>query len=242
MLPKITRPFCMEEKMKSRTKYISLVILVILALGLAACERSATQAPQEPLPTAESPGMEDLAQMLQTPEAGGEAEIVDVPENGELPFDPLAPMEGEQPAEDGQPTGEEAQPTVEEPAPAVNAPQAFTEPPRPGSYTLRKGEFPYCIARRFNVAPSELMSQNGLSAAQSRSLQPGLVLQIPQTGNPFPGPRALQQHPVGYIVQSGDTIHSIACKFGDVYPEHIAANNGLVENQSLIVGETLNIP
>lgn len=228
--------------MKSRTKYISLVILVILALGLAACERSATQAPQEPLPTAESPGMDELAQMLQTPQAEGETEIVDVPENGELPFDPLAPMEGEQPAEDGQPTGEEAQPAVEEPAPAVSAPQAFTEPPRPVSYTLRKGEFPYCIARRFNIAPSELMSQNGLSAAQSRSLQPGLVLQIPQTGNPFPGPRALQQHPVGYIVQSGDTIYSIACKFGDVYPEHIAANNGLVENQSLIVGETLNIP
>jgi LysM repeat protein len=70
-----------------------------------------------------------------------------------------------------------------------------------------------------------------------------MTLQIPQTGNPFPGNRSLRAHPTTYIVASGDTIYSIACLFGDVDPEAIAyVNNITSPNKQLTPGQTINIP
>ncbi|MBN2388366.1 MAG: LysM peptidoglycan-binding domain-containing protein [Anaerolineales bacterium] len=111
----------------------------------------------------------------------------------------------------------------------------------PSTYTLRVGEFPYCIARRYNIDPEELLNRNGLSDGQL--YQPGLILQIPQTGNTFPGTRSLHSHPTTYTVSSAeDTIYRIACYFGDVDPLAIAANNNLVAPYTLQVGQTINIP
>src|SRR5690606_3962464 len=47
-------------------------------------------------------------------------------------------------------------------------PAATSVPPgvRPSTYTLQKGEFPYCIARRFNVDPTQLLSMSGLTTQQ----------------------------------------------------------------------------
>src|SRR5512140_611138 len=61
---------------------------------------------------------------------------------------------------------------------------AGTVGPVPASYTLQKGEWPYCIARRYNVNPTDLLNINNLTVAQSSMLMPGLVLTLPQTGNP----------------------------------------------------------
>jgi LysM repeat protein len=44
---------------------------------------------------------------------------------------------------------------------------------RPASYTLAAGEFPYCIARRFNVNQTELLNMNNLASAEL--YQPGMV-------------------------------------------------------------------
>jgi LysM repeat protein len=112
-------------------------------------------------------------------------------------------------------------------------------PGRPATYTLHAGEFPYCIARRFNVDPDELLSLNGLSEGQI--LQPGLTLRIPQTGS-FPGNRALAPHPAQYTVAVDNTIYGIACHFGDVDPSSIAAANGLTLSSPLTTGRILNIP
>jgi LysM repeat protein len=112
-------------------------------------------------------------------------------------------------------------------------------PGRPATYTLKQGEFPYCIARRFNVDPNDLLSLNGLSDADV--LQPGAVLKIPQTGS-FPGDRALNPHPAQYTVRVNDTIYSIACHFGDVSPDAIAAANNLTLTAPLATGKILNIP
>jgi LysM repeat protein len=112
-------------------------------------------------------------------------------------------------------------------------------PGRPGTYTLQKGEFPYCIARRFNVDPGDLLSVNGLSTGEI--LQPGLILKIPQTGS-FPGSRALTPHPAQYAVAVDDTIYGIACHFGDVDPSSIAAANGLSLSAKLVTGKILYIP
>jgi LysM repeat protein len=116
-----------------------------------------------------------------------------------------------------------------------------TSGPKPASYTLQAGEFPYCIARRFNVNPDELLSLNGIS--DGGLYMPGLVLKIPQTGNTFPASRALQTHPATYTVVSGDeTLYSVACKYGDVDPAAIASMNGIAVSTKLTVGQKLNIP
>ena len=121
--------------------------------------------------------------------------------------------------------------------PVVIAPT--TIPGRPATYTIHSGEFPYCLARRFNVDPDDLMRLNGLSGGQD--LQPGLTLSIPQTGS-FPGARALNPHPDKWTVSVDDTFYSIACYYGDVDPTSIAAANGLSMTSSLTSGQVLSIP
>ena len=111
---------------------------------------------------------------------------------------------------------------------------------RPGTYTLQAGEFPFCLARRFNVDPTELMTLNGLT--DNELLQPGRVLSIPQTGNTFPGTRALKTHPTTYLVVANDTIYNIGCYFGDVDPLAVAAVNHLGSPYTLSVGQSLSIP
>jgi len=111
---------------------------------------------------------------------------------------------------------------------------------RPSSYTLQRGEFPYCIARRFDVNPEELLSLNGLS--DGTIYYPNLSLRIPQSGS-FPGTRALRSHPASYTVASAnETISSVACVFGDVDPAAIAQANGISVGTALTSGQTLSIP
>ncbi len=113
---------------------------------------------------------------------------------------------------------------------------------RPASYTLQSGEFPYCIARRFNVDPDELLALSGLSSAQANSLSAGTVLKIPQSGA-FPGSRVWHNHPDTYTVDfSSETIYGVACYYGDIDPNTIASANGLSVSASLTVGQQLKIP
>ena len=112
---------------------------------------------------------------------------------------------------------------------------------RPSTYALQKGEFPYCLARRFDVNPEELLSLNGLTRGDI--YYPNLTLKIPQTGNPFPGTRALRTHPTTYTAASaGDTVYGVACVFGDVDPAAIASANNISVSSSLTAGQQLSIP
>jgi LysM repeat protein len=111
---------------------------------------------------------------------------------------------------------------------------------RPSSYTLQRGEFPYCIARRFDVDPDALLSLNGLSSGNI--YYPNLTLRIPQSGT-FPGTRALRNHPATHTVaSSSDTIYSIACLYGDVDPAAIAQANNLAVGAALTAGQQLSVP
>jgi LysM repeat protein len=118
-------------------------------------------------------------------------------------------------------------------------PPSPTQIPRPASYTLQLGEYPFCIARRFNVDPKELMSLNNLTSGII--FQPGLVLNIPQTGHPFPVPRALRLHPASYTVPEQMTVYKVACLFGDVDPQAITQVNNLT-NPLINAGVILQIP
>lgn len=111
--------------------------------------------------------------------------------------------------------------------------------PVPASYTLHEGEFPYCLGRRFNRNPDDILALNGLTS--SSYTYPGQTLQIPTSGT-FIGQRALLSHPTTYVVGGGETIYSIACAYGDVYPEAIAAVNGLTSPFTLTPGSSIRIP
>lgn len=108
------------------------------------------------------------------------------------------------------------------------------------SYTLHEGEFPYCIARRYDRDPTQLLNMSGITSPDL--YYAGLKLTIPQSGA-FPGPRALIAHPAPYTVLSGDeTLYTIACKFGDPDPEAIASKNGISVSAKLTAGQVLQIP
>jgi LysM repeat protein len=109
---------------------------------------------------------------------------------------------------------------------------------KPLQYTVQSGETIYCIARRFDVDPEELLALNNYNSW----LNIGDVLEIPQTGSWPTEDRAILPHPDTWEVSEGDTVYSIACAYGDVYPEAIIAVNGLKEPYELTPGQVLQIP
>ncbi len=125
-------------------------------------------------------------------------------------------------------------------APITVTPTSIPPGVRPASYTLQAGEFPYCIARRFNVDPDDLLGINGLSSGNL--YLPGITLKIPQSGV-FPGDRALASHPTTFTVSSSDeTIFGVACRYGDVDPAVLASTNGISLSADLSIGQQLKIP
>jgi nucleoid-associated protein YgaU len=177
----------------------------------------------------------------QTAAAGGGSGAVATPGQ---PGSPGGTPEGGGPTQAPQPEATQApqpeQPEQPEESKPDKAPEWKPTPGLPQTYTLQKFEFPFCIARRFNLNQSELLSLNGLGL---NSVVPvGFTLRIPQTGNHFVGERALQKHPTTYTVVAGDTIYSIACKFGSVDPNGIIAVNKLKSPYNLSAGQKLAIP
>ncbi|MDH3944993.1 MAG: LysM peptidoglycan-binding domain-containing protein, partial [Anaerolineae bacterium] len=108
------------------------------------------------------------------------------------------------------------------------------------AYTLHEGEYPYCIARRFDVDIEALMAASGLDEPELYEI--GTVLTIPASAGPFLGERTLIPHPTQYTVLSGETFYYIACKFGDVYPEALAQANGMEIDAVLTAGQVIQVP
>jgi len=224
-------------------KSIVIILAALLALSLTACTRAASSATlATPSLEANFPQPVATSGMSVIEQAGTQTAIA----TAGLPIPPAAGTPNVdangtpivvQPTNTPDPNAvATALPSVT-PMPVVIVNTALPQPAapisKPASYSLHEGEFPYCLARRFNVNPDELLALNGLSSGQSY-YAPGTVIRIPQTGNVWPGPRALKAHPTSYTVRSGDTIYSIACDFGDVDPQAIGAN--------LTVGTTIQIP
>ena len=218
-------------------RYIIFIVLVTSALILSGCKLSASTPP----PASETPdsAMSTLEAELgniatQTAVAGGEVESAPTqpPSGGES-------TEGTTSTEAAPPTSpEDTQPPP--PPTQTPVPVAPATPGVPETHQLQKGEFPFCIARRYNVNVSELLNINGLGA---NSVVPvGFSLKIPQTGNTFVGQRALLNHPTNYTVVGGDTIYTVACKYGDVDPMAIAQANSISSPYTLSAGQVIHIP
>jgi LysM repeat protein len=212
-----------------------LMILLIATLALSACERPATRAPggaatptsEIPFPVATQPQiMVDILKGTQTaaaltPQTGGGISATSTPS---FAFSTPAA---------GTPAAVTSAPAV------VNTPYPASTPGKPASYTLLHGEFPYCIARRFNVNPVDLLSMNGLNMDSFPAT--GTTLNIPTSGT-FPGERSLKAHPTTYTVRAGETIGMVACYFGDVDPNIIYSANGITAGTALTTGQVLQIP
>lgn len=235
-----------------------ITIFVILTMLISACTQSLSSVPAatptliptglfvSPFPSVENPMamIEEFAKQTaaaQTTAAGGGT-----------PGTPQAVTTGTviTPQAGGSETPVPVIDTTGTPTNAISTPTnavstaATSVPPgvRPASYTLQEGEHPYCIARRFNVDPDDLLALSGLTSAQANSLASGTVLKIPQSGA-FPGDRSLTTHPTTYTVASGyETLYSVACKYGDIDPNTIASANGISVSAKLTAGQTLQIP
>ena len=215
----------------TKTKIITLLTMALVVTGLAGCELPASTPPPTAL-TGEGP-MATLQSELsniatQTAAAGGPTLVIPTLISGQPTSTPV-PSEAVE-----TPSPEPSQPTA---TPVV----VYTATPGiPTTYQLQKGEFPFCIARRFNVNQYELLNLNGLTLSSKPVV--GFTLKIPQTGNPFSGQRALRPHPTTHTVSAGETIYSIACLYGDVDPSAIVQANGLSAPYTLTAGQSLYIP
>ncbi|KAF0106888.1 MAG: hypothetical protein FD146_2246 [Anaerolineaceae bacterium] len=232
----------------SKKLYLILALTLIAAVILPACERSASSSPAATPTTGvvgtpqntgggatqDPEGMANTFATWTAQAASGTVAAPPTPTGSPAPGGTaVTPLASATPTGLVPPTGASTTPVFVTPVATAT---------RPASYTLKAGEYPYCIARRFNVNPNELLTLNGLT--DGLLYQPGLILKIPQTGNPWPStyPRALRPHPTTYVVKIDDTIYKIGCYFGDVNPLDIATVNRLVSPYTLTVGLSISIP
>ena len=211
-----------------KKSHMLISIIIISSLMFSACTMSASTPP----PITPTTNLSEIARQAT------ETAIAKTPKTGETTV-PEATQEGEPGITSTVSDMEEPTST---PEPTDDA-TSDTEPVTyavPDSYTIHKGEFVYCLARRFDINPVDIINYNGLESGAI--LYPGNTIQIPSNSRPYLGDRALQYHPTEYTVIPGDTLYSISCLFGDVDPRAIAAANDLDVDQALTSGTVLQIP
>jgi hypothetical protein len=203
---------------------ISLIAFACAGLLLAACTRSVTGAS---LPTATEDPLSSVFNTIATQTAlaaGGSKSLTATPTSLFGATSTLA----------SSPTVSPTMTTT--PAPVTNLPV-------PNNYKLHEGEWPYCLARRFNILSSSILEANGLTEQEAENLSVGYKLVIPVDDVGTYGPnRQLRTHPTTYTASGADTFYSIACAFGDVWPEHIAEANGMELDDNIKAGMLLHIP
>jgi len=125
-------------------------------------------------------------------------------------------------------------PTPQPPAP----PPATVAPTGQTSYTVQPGDRLFSIGRQFGVNPYAIAQANRIGWPYT--IRPGQVLVIPAGGTvgPSPTPGA---GPTTHIVQRGETVFSIARKYGKSATAIINANN-LINPNFIFPGQVLNIP
>jgi len=98
------------------------------------------------------------------------------------------------------------------------------------SYTIKQGDTPAEVAKRFKVPLDELLRFNNLSPRSS--FRVGDTLKIPRPG---------QVTGSTYVVQSGDSVAKIA-DFHGVSQEDLLAANGMKKGAPLKVGGEITVP
>ena len=252
-------------------KQFAIFVVVLLTL-LSACSRKDKYEPFEPLSKQTvSPEREAAIQAAlngELPEPTEEIIMVLEPEEMNFsnisfdedsffaevgpepaPVEEIMPFEAEPPAT--------ATPIPPTPVPPTPTPlPTATKPYDPNinmygttngltTYTLQEGDSLVCLGRRFDISVTQLLAQNGIESPDEKGV--GDTVIIPRSPKPWNlvdgyGRRMLVLHPAAYRIQSGDTLFSIACAYGDVLPEDLAVQNHLVLGEPLTAGTTINIP
>jgi N-acetylmuramoyl-L-alanine amidase len=101
------------------------------------------------------------------------------------------------------------------------------------SHTVSSGDTLYSIAKKYGTSVDAIKAANGLS---SNFIDVGQTLSIPTGGTAAPAQNTSSSHQVS----SGDTLYSIAKKYGTSV-DAIKAANGMSSN-FIDVGQTLSIP
>jgi membrane-bound lytic murein transglycosylase D len=108
-----------------------------------------------------------------------------------------------------------------------------------GSYTVRRGDNLWEIARRFNVTVAALRRANSLPS-DARRLQIGQSLRIPGHSNAYDRRRIAQKR-ANYTIKKGDTLWELSQRFG-VSLQTLTEANGLANKNYLRPGSKLYIP
>jgi membrane-bound lytic murein transglycosylase D len=122
---------------------------------------------------------------------------------------------------------------VDGPAPAMRKKRG-----KPEVHVVRRGESIWTIARRNNMDPRTLMRLNGKSAKDK--LRPGERLVLSGAGGGGGKAAASGGSKVTHRVRSGETLYSIARRYG-VTIAQIVSWNGLSANRTLRIGQRLTI-
>jgi LysM repeat protein len=115
-------------------------------------------------------------------------------------------------------------------APAEAKPAASED--RPGTYTVRKDDTLWKIARQFNLSPDDLRAANGL---KSDALRPGQTLTLAKPVKTAAAKtsegseKSADSQSVAYTVQDGDTLWKIARLF-KVKPDQIKSWNSMTSD------------
>jgi len=215
-----------------KKKAIILFMLIALALAISGCQRSASKAPDltpefleqvgTPLPVDQQIINATMTAQAIIEEFNMPTQLVVNPQGTQIAITQIPPTPVPSPTPTSAPT-----PTL----------QALT---RPLTWAVQGGENIYCLARRFDVDPGDMLAINNLYAGSMLNI--GDILDIPQTGSWPGGERTLLAHPDTWNVTPGETVFEIACAYGDVWPEHIIQANGLSEPYDLSGIATLQIP
>jgi LysM repeat protein len=207
--------------------FLAVAAVVILASG---CNRPMSTGPL-PKPQGQTSVVGMPTQVIATAAAVGATLAPGAPQPtspaGGVPAATSAPA----PAATSAPVPEAT--SAPEPAPTAAPPAAPVAPGVPINYTVMHGDWVYNIARKFNVSPNAIVEANNLYPPYS--LHAGQILIIPAGGTPPGGGGNV------YVVQPGDTLYSIARKYGKSVAA-IADANHLVNIHFIFVGQRLVIP
>jgi LysM repeat protein len=199
-----------------RSLWVSLGVGLLLALLLAGCVRP-------------------------RPESGGAAQVDKGP-TATRPASVLVPP----PTNTPRPTADQTPTPTEVAEPTAEAPEAT---PEPGSATAGTGEVTYQvqwgdtlarIATQYGTTISAIMARNP-QIVDRNQVYAGTVLIIP-TGRSAGGPAPVAPETGDYVIQPGDTLATIAQRFGTTVAALTQANPWITSVDYIEAGRHLVIP